>query len=478
MRGIGFLRILVLTGLFLALIGCRDRDNGNPDDNGDNNGSQGNIYYVAIDGDDGNNGSKDAPWGTPGYASRQLKAGDALVIMGGTYILSRYDEDILAPPSGSASAWITIKGEDNNRPRLCGAGNLNHALTLSSYLIVENLEITSHNGAPFRDGLQQLDQPIGHVRLRKLYIHHIDEMGIDIADIDQLTVEDCDIIYTGFGSIGGPAGQSGGFRNIAVNRCHLSFNGHYYQGGPGPSPYDRPDGFGIELSAGPIEIKYSRAEHNRGDGLDSKSTNTYIHHCLVANNSCDGIKLWAGGSKVENCLIYGTGDGQGGDSPWAGIVISSETEGDAFTLVNVTLHDNPSRHSYPMYVQYDGQVQITVTMRNCIIANGYGAVYFGAQVNPVLEYNLFYRPGEDEQVEANGRLYTVADIESGLLGTGNTVADPLFIFPGWGSEGDYHVQWGSPAIDAGTAFEAPSIDLDGTPRPQGQGFDIGAYEKK
>ena len=34
----------------------------------------------------------------------------------------------------------------------------------------------------------------------------------------------------------------------------------------------------------------------------------------------------------------------------------------------------------------------------------------------------------------------------------------------------------SPAIDAGTASDAPPSDLDGTPRPVGAGFDIGAYE--
>ena len=41
---------------------------------------------------------------------------------------------------------------------------------------------------------------------------------------------------------------------------------------------------------------------------------------------------------------------------------------------------------------------------------------------------------------------------------------------------DLHLKPGSPAIDAGTAEAAPSVDFDGTPRPQGLAFDIGAYE--
>jgi hypothetical protein len=41
---------------------------------------------------------------------------------------------------------------------------------------------------------------------------------------------------------------------------------------------------------------------------------------------------------------------------------------------------------------------------------------------------------------------------------------------------DYHLATGSPAIDAGTATQAPATDLDGNPRPSGTGYDIGAYE--
>lgn len=440
--------------------------------------STGNTYYTAENGDNSNPGTKALPWSSPGYASRQLQPGDTLVILGGNYILSEYDADIIAPRSGSANAYITIKGEENNRPILTGKDNLSSAVTLSSYMIIENLEITSRNGALFRDGILQVDKKVTNVILRNLYIHHIDEMGIDLADAENLTIEDCRITHTGFGSIGGPEGRNGGWQNVVINRCDLSYNGRYYQGGPGPGPYDRPDGFGIEPSTGPIEIMYSTAAHNRGDGFDSKAGNTYIHNCIAANNSCDGMKLWAGDSKIENCLIYGTGDGRGGASPWAGLVIDGEADGDNFEIVNVTIHDNPQRQAYPMYTGYDRLGDINIIMRNCIIANGYGAAYFGARVKVTLEYNIFYRPGSDEQVEANGRTYTTADIRNGLLGKGNIVGDPLFISAAWGKTGDYHVQSGSPAVDAGTTVGAPTIDLENNPRPAGSGCDIGAYEKQ
>ena len=44
------------------------------------------------------------------------------------------------------------------------------------------------------------------------------------------------------------------------------------------------------------------------------------------------------------------------------------------------------------------------------------------------------------------------------------------------SEGNYHLKSTSPAIDAGSADDAPSIDIEGTLRPQGAAWDVGAYE--
>jgi len=41
---------------------------------------------------------------------------------------------------------------------------------------------------------------------------------------------------------------------------------------------------------------------------------------------------------------------------------------------------------------------------------------------------------------------------------------------------DYHLSSTSPAIDAGTATDAPPTDLDGNSRPRGNGYDIGCYE--
>ncbi|MDR3575114.1 MAG: right-handed parallel beta-helix repeat-containing protein [Anaerolineaceae bacterium] len=51
--------------------------------------------------------------------------------------------------------------------------------------------------------------------------------------------------------------------------------------------------------------------------------------------------------------------------------------------------------------------------------------------------------------------------------------NPLFVNE---ATGDYHLKINSPCIDAGITISSVANDLDGTPRPQGSGYDIGAFE--
>ncbi|MEZ0396682.1 MAG: right-handed parallel beta-helix repeat-containing protein [Anaerolineales bacterium] len=440
------------------------------------------TYYVSPTGSDSNPGTREQPWASPGYASRQLRPGDTLVILGGRYLLREYDADILTPPSGSADAWITIRGEEGNRPILAGGENLMTAVNLAgvSYVRLENLEITHDDSARgeaawFRDGLQILGAPASHIVLQGLYIHHVDEFGMNIQDVEDLQILDCRIEYAGFGALGGPAGEHGGWRNVVIRNTSLSWSGHYYQGGDGANrPYDRPDGFGIEPSAGPILLEGVLAEHNYGDGLDSKAANTTIRQTIVANNSCDGIKLWGPGSRVENTLIYGRGDGNPDPTPWAAIVIAPEDQADAeFEILNVTVDDFLG-HNYLMYVQYDyPDVPAHVTVRNSIFsARGpESPIYLAPASTLTADHNLFFFPQNEVLLTHGERTFTCADLAA--LGAGNRCGDPRFVRPAWGEAGDYHLQPDSPALGAGTAEGAPEVNLEGRPRRDPP--DLGAY---
>jgi predicted outer membrane repeat protein len=70
--------------------------------------------------------------------------------------------------------------------------------------------------------------------------------------------------------------------------------------------------------------------------------------------------------------------------------------------------------------------------------------------------------------------FTANEVGTGTFNNlgGNLGGDPLFVNLGLG---DLHLQSNSPCVDAGTSV-ALTVDFDGSARPQGTGFDMGAYE--
>jgi hypothetical protein len=411
----------------------------------------GTTYYVATNGNNSNPGTADKPWATPGFGSRQLRAGDTLIIKGGTYILTQYDDDIIMPPSGSANNYVVIQGEKGNRPILKGGDNLATAIDLGgqNYVKISNLELTNNNGL-FRDGLEIMSGPASHIVLENLYFHHMDEYCVNIGDINDLKVINSVFSYCGYGGMGGPAGEQGGWRNVLIKGVTFSYSGHYYQGKPGPGDYDRPDGFGIETSAGPVEIADSISEHNLGDGIDSKSENTNVHDTIIRNNSCDGLKLWGTGSKATNILIYGRGDGKSGNTPWAGIVLQVDTPNGSMTLDKVTV-DDILGGNYLMHVQYDNpNVPTNITIKNSIFSSrGPGApIFFAPGTKFTISNSAFYFPNSDNVLNhGEDKSYTSADINK--FGSGNVYGDPKFIAPAWGKIGNYGLEAGSQAAGMG-----------------------------
>jgi hypothetical protein len=58
-------------------------------------------------------------------------------------------------------------------------------------------------------------------------------------------------------------------------------------------------------------------------------------------------------------------------------------------------------------------------------------------------------------------------------------SDPMFVnsTAAFSQQSDFQLRTGSPAIDSGLALSAVTVDITGAPRPQGAGYDIGAYER-
>jgi hypothetical protein len=85
-----------------------------------------------------------------------------------------------------------------------------------------------------------------------------------------------------------------------------------------------------------------------------------------------------------------------------------------------------------------------------------------------------YNPGTGDKFSVGWNYVTYTD-PAQLLSFGQHWFnfDPLFVNP---AARDFHLQAGSPAIDKGIPVSGLLQDPDGVSRPQGAGWDVGAYE--
>lgn len=91
-----------------------------------------------------------------------------------------------------------------------------------------------------------------------------------------------------------------------------------------------------------------------------------------------------------------------------------------------------------------------------------------------IQYNDFYAEDPAGKYRWDGVAYdSLADWEAASGQSNNIDSIPLWVDP---ASEDLYLQPGSDCIDAGTDVNASSEDYEGTPRPQGSGYDIGAYE--
>jgi hypothetical protein len=129
---------------------------------------------------------------------------------------------------------------------------------------------------------------------------------------------------------------------------------------------------------------------------------------------------------------------------------------------------------------------------NTVVANGSGGYGGGLSIessrienitvyNNILSDNLTWQfrvntARESHILGTHNLIYGPNDYVEGSLRsiTGSYAVvgkNPLLV-----SATDFHLQPNSPAIDSGCSSGAPAFDVDDTPRPQGLGYDIGAYE--
>jgi len=181
---------------------------------------------------------------------------------------------------------------------------------------------------------------------------------------------------------------------------------------------------------------------------------------------------------------------------WLGIAIGAEQGGhvqDVQVFNNLVHHTKSQGILVTDWMGSDEGTKKNIALfNNTVVANGSGGYGGGLSIessrienisvyNNILSDNLAWQfrvntAGESHVSGTHNLIYGPNDYVEGSLRsiTGSYAVvgkNPLLI-----SATDFHLQPNSPALDSGCSGAAPASDFDGIPRPQGSGYDIGAYE--
>jgi predicted outer membrane repeat protein len=189
---------------------------------------------------------------------------------------------------------------------------------------------------------------------------------------------------------------------------------------------------------------------DRGGGIQTKNSAVVSACTFTENSAVDGGGMFCTGfaPKVTNCTFSGnTASGQGGgiNNYWLA----------STTIMNCTFSGNGANQGGNM-ANLDSSPAVT---NSIFWSSAVGEEIFNdATSNPVLSHCVVQGgyPGGTEIITGDPKIGPLAD-NGGL-----TLTHALLS--------------GSSALDRGTSAGAPSTDQRGVSRPQGSGYDIGAFE--
>jgi hypothetical protein len=171
-------------------------------------------------------------------------------------------------------------------------------------------------------------------------------------------------------------------------------------------------------------------------------------------NGRGGAIFTAGGENfhmTNNLLVNNNAGSAGGGIYLNGYLSAGQVKTIACTMLHNTLADNNRGNGGEGIYAGD---YVSLTLTNNLMAGHTTGIYNNTATGTstiTADTNLFY------------------NISDPVKGTNALVRDPLLT-------GEFKPMENSPLVDAGKTIDTVTKDLDGTSRPQGNGYDIGCYE--
>ena len=267
-------------------------------------------------------------------------------------------------------------------------------------------------------------------------------------DLSSPTVTNCEFTEN-ISAMGGGMYTSGGAPKIT--NCTFSKN---------TIPNDYGSGAGMCNDAASANITDCTFTENAATGKNNKGAGMYNNACSPLVTSCDftgnkasGVSSDGGGMYNNNALPILTNCIFSENAATNGGALSNNTTS-SIKMMNCTIVKNTATASGGG-IYNDGGSSPTVT--NCILWADSAATNneihnTGSSSNPVVSYSC---------------------IKDSYTGAYNISVNPVFVSA---ATGNYRLKSTSPCIDKGTSEGAPDTDIENVERPQGAGYDMGAYE--
>lgn len=463
------------------------------------------TYYVAPWGNDDSLGTFDAPWQTIGKAANTMVAGDSALIRAGIY-----KESINPVNSGNPSAMITYANYNGEEVIVEGGEEITGWVLDTGNRYMASVNFTpSPRFSSSRDPAGNLGGTVLQDGAKMNYA-----MCLNIAEVDEAGE-----YYMNDSSGMGPPytmyvyvhdlgqGYDPNDYQMVIGRRRKGFDldgGEDYHVVDGLIFRDYNDNAIHSIGSNNCEFRNLKLYSSfiTGIYLTNYSRNCLIEQCLFWDNGHGGIELARSHSttiKRNKFTSIDLGDGWGGNGAhmWLGPLtynsdscliennIGFETGSDYIFGPFFALRgsDNIVRHNSGINFGMAG-IALLAGGNNTVINNAIDCNLGLACINVFpaavgagghyIEYNDLYAEDPTDKYRWDGILYSsLAAWETASGQSNNIDSVPGFAEP---DSENLHLLAGSACIDAGTSNNASTEDYDGNPRPQGAGYDIGAYE--
>jgi hypothetical protein len=397
--------------------------------------ASGGTYYVAPNGSDSAAGSQSAPFKTIAKAAEVAKAGDNVLVKGGTY-----NGQVTFSKSGTPSALITFRAASGERPKIVASGS-KYAFDFSgqSYISVEGFDVSGSQSHLFR---LESGSSTGNIIANNI-LHNTTSRGdgvrIMAAKNTQVLNNKMHHVQYGVKVERSNAGSNGATNTlIKGNEIYKPGVDCIYLAAPGVTV----DGNNLHDN----NATYSAGEH--ADGVQVYMKSYTANSKIVFSNNLIDLKDQPGSQRQCNSLMLENAGG--------------------ITIFNNVINGRNEANGINLKSCPDSKV-----FNNTVVdvANSTIYVHKGSTVasSNVLVYN---------NIAPGIKVLSDGSRSGSQTGNNSVGTDPQFVNK---AAGDFRIKAGSPAVDKGYAnsdkkLPYPDACIDGGQRIVNGKIDIGAYE--